>query len=153
MKNWFKLKRNTSGSEIDVKARKYLRQIGLNYAHGTGHGVGYFLNVHEGPHAISRKNNINFQEGMIVSNEPGYYEKNKFGIRIENLIYVKENNSTMYFENLTMAPIDKDLIIQESLNKNEREWLNKYHKTVFKNLISFMNKFEKNELKKACSAI
>ena len=59
----------------------------------------------------------------------------------------------MYFENLTMAPIDKDLIIQESLNKNEREWLNKYHKTVFKNLISFMNKFEKNELKKACSAI
>ena len=149
----FKLKRNTSGSEIDVKARKYLRQIGLNYAHGTGHGVGYFLNVHEGPHAISRKNNINFQEGMIVSNEPGYYEKNKFGIRIENLIYVKENNSTMYFENLTMAPIDKDLIIQESLNKNEREWLNKYHKTVFKNLISFMNKFEKNELKKACSAI
>ena len=125
----------------------------MNYAHGTGHGVGYFLNVHEGPHAISRKNNINFQEGMIVSNEPGYYEKNKFGIRIENLIYVKENNSTMHFENLTMAPIDKDLIIQESLNKNEREWLNKYHKTVFKNLISFMNKFEKNELKKACSAI
>ena len=125
----------------------------MNYAHGTGHGVGYFLNVHEGPHAISRKNNINFQEGMIVSNEPGYYEKNKFGIRIENLIYVKENNSTMYFENLTMAPIDKDLIIQENLNKNEREWLNKYHKTVFKNLISFMNKFEKNELKKACSAI
>ena len=63
----------------------------LNYAHGTGHGVGYFLNVHEGPHAISKKNKINFQKGMIVSNEPGYYEKNKFGIRIENLIYVKKN--------------------------------------------------------------
>ena len=149
----FKLKKNTSGSEIDVKARRYLRQIGLNYAHGTGHGVGYFLNVHEGPHSISKKNKINFQGGMIISNEPGYYEKNKFGIRIENLIYVKENNRKMHFENLTMAPIDKDLIIQESLNKNEKEWLNKYHKTVFKNLKSFMNKFEKNELIKACSAI
>ena len=149
----YKLKKNTSGSEIDVHARKYLKQIGLNYAHGTGHGVGYFLNVHEGPHAISKKNNVNFQKGMIVSNEPGYYEKNKFGIRIENLIYVKENNRKMHFENLTMAPIDKDLIIQESLNKNEKEWLNKYHKTVFKNLKSFMNKFEKNELIKACSAI
>ena len=106
----FKLKKNTSGSEIDTKARKYLKQIGLNYAHGTGHGVGYFLNVHEGPHAISKKNNVNFKGGMIVSNEPGYYEKNKFGIRIENLIYVKENNKKMNFENLTMAPIDKDLI-------------------------------------------
>ena len=86
----FKLKRNTSGSEIDSFARKYLKQIGLNYAHGTGHGVGYFLNVHEGPHAISKGNKINLQEGMVVSNEPGYYEKHKFGIRIENLIYVKE---------------------------------------------------------------
>ena len=63
----------------------------MNYAHGTGHGVGYFLNVHEGPHAISKRNKINFQKGMIVSNEPGYYEKNKFGIRIENLIYVRKN--------------------------------------------------------------
>ena len=86
----FKLKNNTSGSDIDVSARKHLRQIGLNYAHGTGHGVGYFLNVHEGPHAISNRNKVNFQEGMIVSNEPGYYEKNKFGIRIENLLYVSK---------------------------------------------------------------
>ena len=84
----FNLKNNTSGSTIDRRARKYLRQINLDYAHGTGHGVGYFLNVHEGPHAISKGNNINIQEGMVVSNEPGYYEKNNFGIRIENLIYV-----------------------------------------------------------------
>ena len=89
----FKLKKNTCGSIIDNKARRYLKQIGLDYAHGTGHGVGYFLNVHEGPHAISKNNNISFQEGMIVSNEPGYYEKNKFGIRIENLIYVKKRIS------------------------------------------------------------
>ena len=88
----FNLSKNTSGSKIDVKAREYLRQIGLDYEHGTGHGVGYFLNVHEGPQAISKKNKIIFQEGMIVSNEPGYYEKNKFGIRIENLIYVKKQN-------------------------------------------------------------
>ena len=125
----------------------------MNYAHGTGHGVGYFLNVHEGPHAISKRNKINFQKGMIVSNEPGYYEKNKFGIRIENLIYVRENRKKISFENLTMAPIDKDLIIRESLNKNEKNWLNNYHKTVFKNLRKSMNRVEKLELQKACSAI
>jgi Xaa-Pro aminopeptidase len=149
----FKLKKNTSGAEIDITARKYLKQIGLNYAHGTGHGVGYFLNVHEGPHAISKRNKINFHEGMIVSNEPGYYEKNKFGIRIENLIYVKGNRKGNAFENLTMAPIEKDLIIPGSLNKYEKKWLNDYHKTVFANLVKSMNKIEALELKKACSAI
>ncbi len=149
----YKLKKNTSGSMIDDNARKHLKQIGLDYAHGTGHGVGYFLNVHEGPHAISKRNGINFKKGMIVSNEPGYYEKNKFGIRIENLIFVKENNKKMSFENLTMAPIEKDLIVQESLNREELKWLNSYHKTVFKNLKKSMNKIEKLELKKACSAI
>tara|TARA_B100000963_G_scaffold7662_1_gene6058 strand:- start:21475 stop:23193 length:1719 start_codon:yes stop_codon:yes gene_type:complete len=149
----FKIKKNTSGSEIDVCAREHLKQIGLDYAHGTGHGVGYFLNVHEGPHAISQRNKINFKKGMVVSNEPGYYEKNKFGIRIENLIYVKEKRKKMTFENLTMAPIDKDLIIQDSLNLKEKNWLNNYHKTVFKNLRKFMNKIEILDLKKACSAI
>ena len=90
---------------------------------------------------------------MIVSNEPGYYEKNKFGIRIENLIYVKRNKKKIYFENLTMAPIDKDLIIQKNLNKIEKKWLNDYHKTVYKNLNKSMNKIEALELQKACSAI
>ena len=149
----FKLKKKTSGAEIDSKARKYLKQVGLNYAHGTGHGVGYFLNVHEGPQAISKNNKISFQKGMIVSNEPGYYEKNNFGIRIENLIYVKENRKGMIFENLTMAPIEKDLIIKENLSKDEKKWLNNYHQTVFKNLNKYMNKIESSELKKACSAI
>ena len=149
----FKIKKNTSGSEIDFEARKYLKQIGLNYAHGTGHGVGYFLNVHEGPHAISKNNKINFQKGMIVSNEPGYYEKNKFGIRIENLIFVKKTKKMMAFENLTMAPIEKDLIIKKNLNTNEKNWLNNYHRTVFKNLKKSMNKTEILELEKACSAI
>ena len=149
----YKLKKNTSGSQIDILARKYLKQIGLDYAHGTGHGVGYFLNVHEGPHAISKNNKIKFQEGMIVSNEPGYYEKNKFGIRIENLIYVKKNKNRKYFENLTMAPIDKDLININIMTKKERNWLNSYHKKVFDNLKNAMNEIEMVELQKACSAI
>ena len=149
----FKLKTNTSGSEIDNNARKHLRKIGLDYAHGTGHGVGYFLNVHEGPHAISKNNKIKFKEGMVVSNEPGYYEKNKFGIRIENLIYVKKNKQKNYFENLTMAPIDKELIDEKLLDENEKKWINLYHKKVFKNIKPFMSKNEVIELKKACSVI
>ena len=149
----YKIKNNTSGAIIDHEARKYLKQIGLDYAHGTGHGVGYFLNVHEGPHGISNKNKVNFQEGMIVSNEPGYYEKNKFGIRIENLVYVKKQKNRKFFENLTMAPIDKDLIDKKILNKKERNWLNKYHKKVYHNLKKRMNKSEILDLKKACSAI
>ena len=149
----FKLKKNTSGSNIDNEARKYLRQINLDYAHGTGHGVGYFLNVHEGPHAISKRNKVNFKEGMVVSNEPGYYEKNNFGIRIENLIYVKKNKREIVFDNLTMAPIDKDLIDQNIMNKKEKNWLNSYHKEVFNNLKKFMSKTETEELNKSCSAI
>ena len=148
-----KLGKNISGSIIDVKARKFLKEIGLDYPHGTGHGVGYFLNVHEGPHAISKNNKISFKEGMIVSNEPGYYKKNKFGVRIENLIYVKKNKKEKYFENLTMAPIDKDLIDISILNENEKKWLNNYHYQVFNNLKNLMNKLEILELKKACSAI
>ena len=85
---------------------------------------------------------------MVVSNEPGYYEKNKFGIRIENLIYVKRKKNTKFFENLTMAPIDKDLIEKRMLNKNEKKWLNQYHHKVFKNLKNFMNISEKLSLKK-----
>ena len=90
---------------------------------------------------------------MIVSNEPGYYEKNKFGIRIENLIYVKRIKNKKIFENLTMAPIDKSLIIRDKLNKKEKRWLNNYHKNVFSNLKSYMNKTEILELQKACSTI
>ena len=149
----FKIKNNTSGSMIDYVARKYLKQIGLDYSHGTGHGVGYFLNVHEGPQAISRKNEVKFKEGMVLSNEPGYYEKNKFGIRIENLIYVKKEKNRRYFKNLTMAPIERDLIDQSLLNNEEKKWLNEYHKEVFENLKGSMNKQEFAYLKSACSTI
>ncbi len=149
----YKLRNDTSGSKIDNEARKYLKRIGLNYAHGTGHGVGYFLNVHEGPQSISKNNKIKLKEGMVVSNEPGYYEKDKFGIRIENLIYIKKEKNKKIFENLTMAPIDKELINQDILDKDEKKWLNNYHKKVFNNLKSAMNNSEIIELKKACSAI
>ena len=149
----YKLKKNTCGSNIDSKARKYLKEINLDYNHGTGHGVGYYLNVHEGPHAISKKNKIIFREGMVVSNEPGYYEKNKFGIRIENLVYVKKSKKGKYFENLTMAPIDKDLIDLKSLSHNEKKWLNNYHQKVYDKLKNSMSNSEIVDLKKACSAI
>jgi len=149
----YKLKNNTYGAQIDSAARKPLREINLDYAHGTGHGVGYFLNVHEGPHAISKNNKVNFKEGMIISNEPGYYENGKFGIRIENLIRVKKNKKGYSFNNLTMAPIDKSLIDKNILKKNEINWLNNYHRDVFNNLKKFMNKSELSNLRQACSKI
>ena len=149
----FKLNKNTTGSEIDVAARKYLKEINLNYAHGTGHGVGYFLNVHEGPQAISKGNKIKLMEGMLLSNEPGYYERGKFGIRIENLVIVKKKQNVYEFESLTLAPIDKSLIEKKLLNKNEIDWLNNYHIKVFNNLKKFMNKSELIELKNSCSNI
>ena len=149
----YKIKTNTYGEQIDKAARKPLKEINLDYPHGTGHGVGYFLNVHEGPHAISRNNRVNFKEGMIVSNEPGYYENGKFGIRIENLVRVKKNNKLYSFDNLTMAPIDKSLINKDILKKDEIRWLNNYHKDVFNSLKRFMNKSELLDLKQACSNI
>ena len=145
----FKIKKNSTGSQVDQNARKFLKKIKLNYPHGTGHGVGYFLNVHEGPQSLSRNNKINLKDGMIVSNEPGYYKEGAFGIRIENLVYIKKNK----FEELTVAPIEKDLINKKILNKIEIKWINSYHKKVQKNLSKFMNFQEKTDLTKACSPI
>ena len=113
----FKIKKNTTGSQIDKVARKFLKKINLDYPHGTGHGVGYFLNVHEGPYAISKRNNICFREGVVVSNEPGYYKEGKFGIRIENLIRVKKIKKKLFFDNLTMVPIDKSLMDKKVFQK------------------------------------
>ncbi len=149
----YNLQKNTCGSEIDSVARKPLQQINLDYAHGTGHGVGYFLNVHEGPQAISKGNKVKLKEGMIVSNEPGYYENGKFGIRIENLVTVKKIKNSYKFEDLTLAPIDKSLIQKDLLNNNEIKWLNKYHFKVYYNLKKYMNKSELFDLKKSCSNI
>ena len=144
----FKINNSTTGKKIDIAARKALKSIGLNYEHGTGHGVGFFLNVHEGPQAISPNNNIRLKEGMILSNEPGYYEKNKFGIRIENLIYIKKNeNNKLIFENLTYAPIDLDMVKFDMLTQNEKEYINKYNNEVFKKIGPYLNEKERNWLK------
>ena len=145
----YKIKKSSRGADVDQDARKPLKNIGLDYPHGTGHGVGYFLNVHEGPQSLSKKNKVNLKPGMIVSNEPGYYKEGHFGIRIENLVYIKKNK----FEELTMAPIEKDLIKKKMLNKKEITWLNKYHVKVKNNLFKFMNFEEKANLIKACSPI
>jgi len=145
----YKIRKNSIGSDIDRNARKSLKEAGLDYPHGTGHGVGYFLNVHEGPQSFSKNNKINLKSGMIISNEPGYYKEGSFGIRIENLIYIKKSK----FEELTMAPIEKDLIEKKMLNKKEIDWLNKYHSKVKKNLFKFMNLEEKANLIDACSPV
>ena len=143
----YKLKKNTTGKKLDIVARSSLKKAGLDYAHGTGHGVGYFLNVHEGPQAISKINNIKLEEGMILSNEPGYYETNKFGIRLENLVFIKKYKKKLRFENLTFAPIEKDLINFKLLNKKEKKYLNEYHKKIYMILGSYLNKDEKSWLR------
>ena len=140
------LKKDSFGKKIDINARKFLKQNGLDYLHGTGHGVGFFLNVHEGPQAISKFNSIKIKEGMILSNEPGFYKKDNFGIRIENLIYVKKINKKLIFKNLTMAPIDKDLIDFNLLTKNEKDYLFNYHFEVYSKISSLLNKRQKQWL-------
>ena len=140
------LNKDNTGKKIDLRARKFLKDIGLDYAHGTGHGVGFFLNVHEGPQSISKYNNIKINEGMILSNEPGYYEAGKFGIRIENLVYVKKVKKNLYFENLTFAPLEKDLINFNLLSKNEKNYLFKYNLDIYSKYSKFLNQKEKNWL-------
>ncbi len=140
------LNKYSSGNLIDLRARKFLKEINLDYQHGTGHGVGFFLNVHEGPQSISKFNKVKLQEGMVLSNEPGYYKKDKFGIRIENLIYVKKNKNKLYFENLTLAPIDKDLINFNLLTNAEKSYLWKYNLDIYTKLHKYLSTSEKRWL-------
>ncbi len=140
------LKKDNIGKKIDLRARKFLKRNNLDYAHGTGHGVGFFLNVHEGPQSISKINKVKIREGMILSNEPGYYKKNKFGIRIENLVYVKKTRNDIFFENLTLAPIEKDLINFDILDSSEKDYLFKYHLKVYSNISKYLNTEEKKWL-------
>ena len=135
-----------TGKKIDLRARKFLAKDGLDYAHGTGHGVGFFLNVHEGPQSISKYNSIKLSEGMILSNEPGYYKKGHYGIRIENLLYIKKNKKNLKFENLTLAPIETDLINYNLLSKSERNYLFNYHLNIYSKYYKFLNKKERKWL-------
>ena len=128
----------TTGAQLDVLARHALWQIGLDFDHGTGHGVGSYLNVHEGPHSISKRQQTqDLRSGMVVSNEPGYYKTGAYGIRIENLLLVRQSEipgaerTMLEFETLTLAPIDRTVIAVGLLNQMERAWLNTYHQRVF----------------------
>lgn len=132
-----------SGGDLDVLARNNLWQAGLDYDHGTGHGVGVYLGVHEGPQRISRVSRLPLEPGMILSNEPGYYKEGAYGIRIENLIVVQpfeipqngDSHRTMFaFETLTWVPIDRRLIDLSLLTAQERAWLDAYHATCCENL-------------------
>lgn len=148
--------------QLDVLARNQLWQQGLDYGHGTGHGVGYFLNVHEGPQVISRTAPVTperiISEGMITSNEPGLYREGKWGIRLENLVVaVKASQSEfgefLKFEDLTLCPFDTRLILPELLNEQEKRWLNDYHKRVHDELIGRVDGRAKAWLIKRTQAI
>jgi Xaa-Pro aminopeptidase len=131
-----------AGRDIDAIARAPLWAAGQDYDHGTGHGVGSFLSVHEGPQRLSRAGDVPLQPGMILSNEPGYYRPGAFGIRIENLITVIEaeplpggdDRAMLAFETLTYAPIDLRLIEASELTKSETDWLDAYHHEVYTKL-------------------
>ena len=140
------LNKFNTGRLIDIRARKFLKTINLDYSHGTGHGVGFFSNVHEGPQSISKYNKVRILEGMILSNEPGFYKKGHFGIRIENLVYVKRFKNKLIFENLTLAPIENDLIDHKQLTHNEKDYLFRYNILVYEKLSPFLNRDEKKWL-------
>ena len=140
------INKDNIGKKIDNRARKFLKESNLDYAHGTGHGVGFFLNVHEGPQSISKINKVKIKQGMILSNEPGYYKKNNYGIRIENLVYVNKRNKNLFFENLTMVPIEKDLINYNLLTISEKNYLFRYHLDVYSKISKYLKKDEKKWL-------
>jgi len=151
--------KGTRGIDLDVLARHALWQNGKDYAHGTGHGVGSYMNVHEGPQGIHRRAMEVLQPGMIISNEPGYYVEGSHGIRIENLVIVSElqdtggNIETHRFENITWAPIDKRLIDKSLLSQNEINWLNHYHEQVLEKLAPHLEGETLNWLKEATAKI
>jgi Xaa-Pro aminopeptidase len=136
-----KFPKGTRGVDIDAFARIALWKAGVDYAHGTGHGVGSYLSVHEGPQSISKRSMVELETGMIVSNEPGYYRDDAFGIRIENLVTVDAPQdidggeiAMLGFNTLTLCPIDRNLILPNLLSSDELEWLNNYHQTVYDEL-------------------
>lgn len=140
--------RGTRGVHLDILARQFLWNHQLNYGHGTGHGVGYFLNVHEGPQSIRPQDNgVELEAGMVTSNEPGLYRSDQYGIRIENLILTKkvsenEFGTFLAFETITLCPIDTTLIKTEMLSAKEKEWINQYHREVYAQLTPALNKEE-----------
>jgi len=148
--------KGTSGAQIDVLARQYLWADGVTYNHGTGHGVGAFLGVHEGPIGISSRYPLPLEVGNVISNEPGYYKAGEYGIRIENLIVVQESAGYpgyLDFETITLAPIDTRLIALELLTAAERDWLNAFHARVWTEIGPRVSGEVKSWLEQATKAI
>jgi Xaa-Pro aminopeptidase len=153
--------KGVAGAHLDTLARMPLWQAGQDYDHGTGHGVGSYLSVHEGPQAISRRNTVALQPGMILSNEPGYYREGAFGIRIENLIVVQEaaalpgaDDRTMYdFETLTHVPFDRRLINKADLSAAELGWIDQYHADTLRLLVDRIDGSPKDWLIAACAPL
>ena len=147
----------TSGHELDILARQYLWQVGADYEHGTGHGIGSYLNVHEGPHGISRRAApFPLMPNMLVSNEPGYYKEGEYGIRIESIIYVREvlDLKGYYgFETITLAPLDLNLIDLTMMTEPERAWLNDYNARILKTLSPHLDSETKAWLEKATQRV
>jgi len=150
--------KGTCGSQIDVLARQSLWAAGLDYDHGTGHGVGSYLSVHEGPARINKSDRIPLEPGMILSNEPGFYKQNDFGIRIENLLLIHEAKAIdggerpmLGFETLTLCPIERRLIDTKLLTRDELHWLDTYHARVLKEVGDHLSGDELDWLKKACA--
>ena len=143
-----KINKIKNGHNLDKLARKNLNSVNLNYSHGTGHGVGFFMNVHEGPQSISKNNFVRLEKGMVISNEPGFYLENKFGIRIENLIYINGNIKNLFFSNLTYVPLEKDLIDESFLTKKEKDYIFNYHLETYSKLSPYLNNKERKWLAK-----
>jgi Xaa-Pro aminopeptidase len=150
--------KGTCGSQIDALARQSLWAAGLDYDHGTGHGVGSYLSVHEGPARINKSDRTPLEPGMILSNEPGFYKQNDFGIRIENLLLVHEAQNIdggerpmLGFETLTLCPIERRLIDTKLLTRDELHWLDTYHARVLKEVGDHLSGAELEWLKKACA--
>lgn len=141
--------KGTTGAQVDTLARKALWAEGLNYGHGTGHGVGTALDVHEESANIHPRSTAAFEPGMIITNEPGYYREGQYGIRIENILTVKEAGADgmLEFETITLAPIDKNLINVSLLEKEELKWLNNYHARVYETLAPLLDGDVKDWLK------
>ena len=149
-----------TGKELDPLARYFLWEHSLDYDHGTGHGVGVFSNVHQGPQGISRLNTVPLNPGMILSVEPGVYLEGKLGIRLENLVYVKKKSGNprqkkefLEFETLTLVPFEKKLIEKDLLSYDELLWLNSYHYKVYNKLSPFLNISEKTWLRDVCKTL
>jgi Xaa-Pro aminopeptidase len=146
-----KFPHSSSGYQLDSIARQHLWNHGLDYPHGTGHGVGHFLSVHEGPQNVGRNGSFtNLEENMIISIEPGFYKANKFGIRIENLYCIKQskNKNFLEFQYLTLVPIALNLVDMKVLSPSEKKWLKEYNSTVYKKLAKYLKDGEKKWLRK-----